>query len=221
MKHETGRLWRQIAALSSVGATFVIACAGSDIPPTTENLREDLATAFGGSAAGTGGTGGAGGRGGSGGAAGAAGSGNEAGAAGSDGGGSSGAAGAGGAGNEGGAAGSGGAGGSAGTGGSGGGTCDGFAVLTANCSEAACHGTPGPFGNFASSEDAALAFVGEEGGTVCNGYGPLIDPANPEDSVLVLKLTGEAECGGQMPQGADPLSQADIDCVVEWIGGLE
>lgn len=223
MKHETARRWRRIAALGSVGATFALACAGSDIPPDTSELREDLVTAYGGSAAGTGGRGGSAGAAGAAGSAnaGQSGSGNEGGAAGS---GAGGAAGAAGSGDTGGAAGSGGAGGgAAGSGGSGGGdVCNGFAVLQANCGDSNCHGDPGPFGNFAATLADAEAVIGEEGGTICNGYGPLIDPSNPEDSIIVQKVTGEAECGGIMPAGgADPLEQADIDCIVEWIGSLE
>src|SRR5688572_26612355 len=101
MKHVTGRRWRQVAALASVGATFVIACAGSDIPPTTAELADDLETAYSGSSAGTGGRGGSAG-------AGNGGTDNEAGAAGNGDSGSSGAAGAGGGGDAG-AAGAGGA----------------------------------------------------------------------------------------------------------------
>jgi hypothetical protein len=223
MKHETGRRWRQIAALGSVGATFVIACAGGDIPPTTDELRDQLATRFGGAAASTGGRGGSGG---SGGTAGAAGSGNEAGAAGSDGG-SAGAAGAGGSGNEGGAAGSGGAGGAggggAGTGGAGGGdVCDGFAVLQANCSGGSCHNVENsPFGSFAVSLEEAQSYVGEDA-CLSGATGPMFDPANPEDSVAILKLSDDPPCGSTMPLGAGgSLEQSDIDCLLEWIGSLE
>jgi hypothetical protein len=92
-------------------------------------------------------------------------------------------------------------------------------VLETNCSTSNCHGEGSNLGNFAESVEAAREYIGEEG-AVCGGQGPLIDPENPEDSVLVLKLGEEAPCGQPMPLLRDPLSQSDIDCIVEWIGGL-
>jgi hypothetical protein len=218
MKYGRGLPWRELAALGSIGATFVAACAGTDIPEVTNETREDLIAAYTRSGAG------AGGQSGSGGAAGrsnggAAGSGGAAGAAS---GGSAGAAGAGGSAGNGGAAGAGGAAGSGGAAGAGGGgeVCNGFAVLQASCNDTNCHGAGSNLGNFAESEEAARSFIGEEG-AVCGGQGALFDPENPEDSVVVLKLSDEAPCGQPMPLNRDPLEQADIDCLVEWIGSLE
>jgi hypothetical protein len=133
MKHGRGLIWRNLAALGSVGATFAVACAGSDIPEVTNETRDELVAAY--TSRGRGGSGGAGGQ---------------------SNGGSSGSAG--GAAGDGGAS----PGGAAGTGG-GGAVCNGFAVLEANCSTSNCHGAGSNLGNFAESEEAALSYVGEEG----------------------------------------------------------
>ena len=57
--------------------------------------------------------------------------------------------------------------------------------------------------------------------TGCMGM-PMADPSDPTGSIIYNVLTDES-CStfGQMPFGADPLSQAEIDCVEEWITTLE
>jgi len=44
-----------------------------------------------------------------------------------------------------------------------------------------------------------------------------VDPGNPNGSYLIQKLAGSAAVGGQMPLGAPPLSQSEIDVVRQWI----
>jgi len=44
-----------------------------------------------------------------------------------------------------------------------------------------------------------------------------VDPGNPNGSYLIQKLEGSAAVGGQMPLGAPPLSQSEIDVVRQWI----
>ena len=44
-----------------------------------------------------------------------------------------------------------------------------------------------------------------------------VDPGSPDDSYLIRKLEGTASTGGQMPLGAAPLPQADIDVIRQWI----
>lgn len=212
---------RALTGWITSGAALLLlgfACVDADIPNISNDLRDALEETYangGASLAGTAGSAsvptagaaGAGGAGGSGGAAGAIGdAGTPEPSGGAAGGGMEGLGGAG----------------EVGSGATGGG-CDGFAIISANCSDSACHGTPGAaFGDFAVDEESALAYVGEESPATCSGQGFLLDPDNPGDSVLVLKVRGDANCGGEMPPPvyADPLSDEDIACIEEWIGGL-
>ncbi|MEQ9318918.1 MAG: hypothetical protein RIF41_07140 [Polyangiaceae bacterium] len=58
-------------------------------------------------------------------------------------------------------------------------------------------------------------------GADCMGM-PMADPNDPTGSIIYNVLTDDS-CSpfGQMPFGGDPLSQAEIDCVEEWITTLE
>ncbi len=48
-----------------------------------------------------------------------------------------------------------------------------------------------------------------------------VDPGNPDDSYLVMKLEGDSRIVGQrMPLGAPSLSGEQIDLVREWINSL-
>lgn len=50
--------------------------------------------------------------------------------------------------------------------------------------------------------------------------GKLADPSNPEGSLLYSKLQDTPQCGARMPFAAEPLSEAEITCVRDWISGL-
>lgn len=196
-------------ALGGLGVALFIAaaCAGTDTPPRTRSLEAEvinryeptyaMGTAGGTSMAGNGGSG----QGGSASTnAGAGGSGAPTG--GSSGGGSSG-------------------GGSAGSSAAGSGgnsdVCDAPAtVLIPKCGQSGCHGAGAGVGNFGESEAAALAAVGDPSG--CDDL-PYFDPADPENSAVVVKLADMPECGGApMPLIGDPLTPDEIDCIVEWAG---
>jgi hypothetical protein len=99
------------------------------------------------------------------------------------------------------------------------GACDGFEVLSLKCNGGGCHGDGSSLGDFAASEEAALAVIGEDGVATCSGEGPMIDPENPRQSLIIQKVLGTATCGGQMPLGT-PLEDSEIDCIEEWIGSL-
>jgi hypothetical protein len=100
-------------------------------------------------------------------------------------------------------------------------TCNGFEILELYCATAGCHGQPGaPLGDFASSEEAARAFVGRAGSLACTGQGTVIDPDSPEDSLLITKVAGDPPCGQAMPPTGDPLSEEEVTCLQEWIAGF-
>jgi len=92
--------------------------------------------------------------------------------------------------------------------------------LQASCDGANCHGAGSGLGNFAESEEDAKSFIGVEGTVTCGGKGPLIDPDNPSASILVQKVTPTKPCGAQMPLTGDKLTDDQISCLQEWIGGL-
>jgi hypothetical protein len=192
------------------------ACVDADIPNVSNDLRDALAENFasagaaGANASGSGGSAstpiaGAGGEGG------AAGNGGEPGEPETDGGvGGSSMAGV--AGSEGGGAG--------GTG-PGTGGCDGFEVLQQHCANASCHGAANaPFGGFASSPDAARDYIDVESNAACANQGAIVNTDDPAASLLVTKVTGEADCGSPMPIGGEPLSDEEIACLEDWIAGF-
>jgi hypothetical protein len=196
MMHD--RAWRALGAASLY--SIFVACAGGETPATNAELRDQITAIYVDGDGAVGNAGGGGGRSGAGGSAQA-----EAGSGGDDG-------------EPGGRGGSG----QSSSGGSGSGDeCDGYAILEANCGSSGCHGEGSLYSNFAESEDAARAFVGESGESSCSAEGPLIDPENPPASIIIQKVAASAPpCGSRMPVVGGPLSQADITCLQEWIGSL-
>lgn len=110
-----------------------------------------------------------------------------------------------------------------GTGGTSGPPCDApNMVFKTTCDGAACHSTGSPFGVFAT-DTPETGLVGKNAllstGT-CNGK-PLIDTANPANSVVLIRVKGDT-CGEVMPAKsidpmAVPLTPAQIDCLTSWI----
>ena len=45
----------------------------------------------------------------------------------------------------------------------------------------------------------------------------LVDPTDPEGSLMYQKLSPNPPCGAQMPLAQPPLSSADAECVRAWI----
>jgi len=104
--------------------------------------------------------------------------------------------------------------------------------------------TAGSAGNDACGDVVTRIFVPTCGGTGCHSaIGPqqdldlvspgvstrlvgipakqclqvLVDPQNPEQSLLYQKLLTRPACGAQMPLARPPLSSADVACVLAWI----
>jgi hypothetical protein len=46
---------------------------------------------------------------------------------------------------------------------------------------------------------------------------PIIDVTNPAQSLLLTKLTDPPPCGALMPASATPLSDADRQCITDWV----
>ena len=184
-------------------AAWFIACAGQDIPPVDDGLRDDLNDAYGGST-GTGSAGAAGADGQNGGAAGSGPSGGSGGRANPP------------------AAGNGGDSGAAGSGpvgGGGGGDCDGFALINDRCGSAGCHNAGAVNGGFGATEDAFASFIDQPSQyDTCDS--PMIDSNDPENSLIYLKLAQDfpATCGFlQMPANGDFLSDDEAACVLSYL----
>jgi hypothetical protein len=200
--------WSQ-AGLVLLGAAFV-ACAGADVPAVDAKLAEDIANVYlpgrgnsgaGGAAPGGGGSGGAS-------ALGEGGSGSNMNRGGS----ASGDAGVGGSASV-----------DAGSGGNGGGDCDGFQILKQRCgTSAGCHAAGSPYSAFADTAASAADFAGEDAvGFECSGEGPIFDPVNPEQSLVILKTAaGSSACGARMPITGEPLTTEEIECVQAFIESL-
>lgn len=201
---------RALGMGASVGLALIAACAGSDPPELTAAQADAIQAAYEGSAGGVGG--GAGGGAGVPSAAGAGGGTQVASSPGGSGGATAG------------VAGSGGGSGSAAAGAAGttssGSTCDGFAILAANCATSGCHGQGSNIEAFAASEEAARSFIGAPGTLACGGQGLVIDTDDPAESLMVRKLAEDAPCGQRMPPFGEALSAADAECIEDWISGL-
>lgn len=93
-------------------------------------------------------------------------------------------------------------------------------ILAASCTAKSCH----------NAEDEALGLDLETSGlgsrlsgkasTSCDGK-LLVDPGNPEESVLYGKLLDTPVCGSRMPLGQPPLFEEDIEIVRLWIAGMD
>jgi hypothetical protein len=90
-------------------------------------------------------------------------------------------------------------------------------VLTSNC--VVCHQGSSPPGNL--SLEPANAYNDLVNAPSIQSSLMLVDPGAPDKSYLINKLNGtQTDVGGsgvQMPYGAPPLSQAQIDTISQWI----
>ena len=192
-------------SLGLIAGSFA-ACAGSDTPVVDDDLEGLIAERYGNGTAVAGTS-----------------SGGSAGRGGASSGGSGGARPAGGTGGGTSSGGSGGAAPAGGSGGSGSSTevCDGFAILELKCNGGSCHGEGAVSGNFAESREIAEGLVGAEPFTAaCADDGPLMDPEDPANSLLIRKLDEDPPCNNRMPLVGGFLEEADVTCLEEWIGSL-
>lgn len=96
--------------------------------------------------------------------------------------------------------------------------CDFRGIMQAKCGNATCHGAPGSStGLDLTSAMLAARVEGRQGMGACSDK-LLVDPENPRDSKLYLKVSGST-CGSQMPLGGQ-LSSDEQACVLSWIEGL-
>jgi hypothetical protein len=93
-------------------------------------------------------------------------------------------------------------------------------VFLPSCGTGSCHSNPNAtIGDFAVGREEAESFVDvpSRRNPVC---GLFIDSADPSQSLLLRKLTGDFEtptCGGLMPVIGRDLTREEIDCVGSWL----
>jgi hypothetical protein len=99
-------------------------------------------------------------------------------------------------------------------------------IFTPTCAVTFCHSAqlPGsiPAGNLdltAAKSFAQLVGVASDNAAARDAGNPRVDPGNPDNSFLVIKLEGPPSIffGSQMPQGLPALSATQIKLVRDWI----
>lgn len=95
--------------------------------------------------------------------------------------------------------------------------CDVPKLFQDKCAGSPCHGADAP-SDLDLETPGVADRVANMPGFQCSGK--LADPSNPEGSLLYSKLQDIPQCGARMPFAAEPLSEAEITCVRDWISGL-
>lgn len=86
-------------------------------------------------------------------------------------------------------------------------------ILTPKCVNQGCHpGGGAPMSLAAGQSYASLV------GVISPTYGlPRVDPGNPNNSVLYLKVLNPPGLPGRMPAGGNPLPATDLANIAAWI----
>mgnify|MGYP001330018418 CR=1 FL=1 len=104
----------------------------------------------------------------------------------------------------------------------------GVTVMTQSCALSGCH-ISAPGSPAQANLDLTASALGDghqlvnapAQGTFCGKVSPplpvIIDPKNPENSLLYNKLQPTPVCGPQMPYTKAPLSPSDQQCILDWI----
>lgn len=93
-------------------------------------------------------------------------------------------------------------------------------VLIPSCGGSGCHQGVG-IGEFALGVEEAESYVGQSPVSNVASCGLMIDPDNPNRSMILTKVTGQApynadDCKQLMPP-LDPLPQSQVDCLRSWL----
>lgn len=97
--------------------------------------------------------------------------------------------------------------------------CDIPALFEARCGGDICHsaGQSTAAGLDLTSPGVEDRIVGKPGQSCA---GTLAEPADPEGSLLYLKVDETPACGARMPLSGEPLNADELDCLRDWISGL-
>jgi hypothetical protein len=92
-------------------------------------------------------------------------------------------------------------------------------ILDANCATAGCHATFQPAAGLDLTRENARASMLEA--STQDPKRSRVEPGNPTNSYMIIKLTGNGASGVQMPRGYDgkpgQLPDADIQVIRDWI----
>lgn len=83
------------------------------------------------------------------------------------------------------------------------------------CSSGACHGNGA--GGMTLTTDAAANYAEMVSVQALSESFLRIDPGNPDDSYIVIKIEGRQTVGLQMPRGQSPLDNIDLTNIRNWI----
>ncbi len=86
-------------------------------------------------------------------------------------------------------------------------------IFTPSCATSGCHVSTYPNLSAGQAHSAIVNGASSAGPTQ-----PLVKPGDPDNSYLLLKMTGAPSIlGNRMPLGRSPLSDAQINAVRQWI----
>ncbi len=92
-------------------------------------------------------------------------------------------------------------------------------VLVASCAYGGCHNAEdASTGLDVETPGAGQRLAGKDAIT-CDGK--LVDPGNPDASVLYTKLSDPPPCGSRMPLAHPELAESDKEAIRKWILGLD
>lgn len=94
-------------------------------------------------------------------------------------------------------------------------------VFQPTCGNGSCHTNRGAtIGDFGAGEAEAASYVGR-GSVRDPDCGLIIDPVNPQESLILTKVIGgyptDQNCGGRMPVGSFEITDEQIDCISDWV----
>jgi hypothetical protein len=96
-------------------------------------------------------------------------------------------------------------------------SCSAKEVLKTSCAGSGCHGSESPAGGLDLVSEGVEARLVNQPAKLC-APDLLIDPANPDVSLLLRKVDPNAQsCGLKMPMGKPALSTAELSCLAQWV----
>ncbi len=87
------------------------------------------------------------------------------------------------------------------------------------CGGLGCHGSPsgaGVFGDLGFEVDTLTTRLVNKPGTGACVDSFWVDPANPDASLLITKLSDPPTCGAAMPYVGGEITDAERDCIIAW-----
>jgi hypothetical protein len=98
--------------------------------------------------------------------------------------------------------------------------CDITSLLRLRCAGAPCHSPGQPSANLDLLSPRVEARLVNVPSHECSGQ-LRVDPARPNDSLLLQKLEGRQKCGRSMPLGQVLTNPAELACFRSWIEQMQ